>query len=121
MLAYARKVGYESTKHMKREYLAGQTAKRGRDAEAAGVEEEAPVWEPSKVGTADASLAETAFHPFAFVIGGVSRGDVDVDYCGAKSGGESVALGDRGLSAAATVSLLCHAFEEVWVNEWAQQ
>ncbi|KAG5508846.1 hypothetical protein JKF63_05349 [Porcisia hertigi] len=56
------------------------------------------------------------FQPFAFIIGGMSRGDVSVDY--ARPGEvSSIRLGDRGMSAAAVISLLLHGFEEEWLRE----
>ncbi|KAL7703073.1 hypothetical protein N2W54_003933 [Lotmaria passim] len=56
------------------------------------------------------------FQPFAFIIGGMSRGDVTVDYA---QPGEvsSIRLGDRGMSAAAVISTLLHGFEEEWLRE----
>ena len=56
------------------------------------------------------------FAPFVFVIGGMSKGDVDCDWCPA-SRTESIRLGDRGMTAAAVCSTLCHAFEERWLSE----
>ncbi|AIN97011.1 methyltransferase, putative [Leishmania panamensis] len=56
------------------------------------------------------------FKPFAFIIGGMSRGDVSVDY--ARPGEvSSIRLGDRGMSAAAVISTLLHGFEEEWLRE----
>ncbi|KAG5482591.1 hypothetical protein CUR178_05734 [Leishmania enriettii] len=56
------------------------------------------------------------FQPFAFIIGGMSRGDVSVDY--ARPGEvPSIRLGDRGMSAAAVISTLLHGFEEEWLRE----
>lgn len=56
------------------------------------------------------------FQPFAFIIGGMSRGDVTVDY--ARPGEvSSIRLGDRGMSAAAVISTLLHGFEEEWLRE----
>eukprot|EP00331_Platyophrya_macrostoma_P006390 CAMPEP_0176413424 /NCGR_PEP_ID=MMETSP0127-20121128/4694_1 /TAXON_ID=938130 /ORGANISM="Platyophrya macrostoma, Strain WH" /LENGTH=285 /DNA_ID=CAMNT_0017793209 /DNA_START=64 /DNA_END=921 /DNA_ORIENTATION=- len=60
--------------------------------------------------------AEGQFAPFAFVIGGMSKGDVEVDYC-PKGQAQSIRLGDRGMSAAAVCSVLVHAFEEKWLEE----
>lgn len=60
--------------------------------------------------------AAEAFAPFAFVIGGMSKGDVEVDYC-QKGREHSIRLGDRGMSAAAVCSLLLHGFEETWLEE----
>ncbi|KAG5482067.1 hypothetical protein LSCM1_05783 [Leishmania martiniquensis] len=56
------------------------------------------------------------FQPFAFIIGGMSRGDVSVDY--ARRGEvSSIRLGDRGMSAAAVISALLHGFEEEWLRK----
>ncbi|TPP41026.1 EMG1/NEP1 methyltransferase family protein [Leishmania donovani] len=56
------------------------------------------------------------FQPFAFIVGGMSRGDVSVDY--ARPGEvSSIRLGDRGMSAAAVISTLLHGFEEEWLRE----
>jgi rRNA small subunit pseudouridine methyltransferase Nep1 len=47
--------------------------------------------------------------PVVFVVGGMSKGDVEVDYAH-----ESVAISERGLSAAAVCSVLCHGMERKW-------
>jgi rRNA small subunit pseudouridine methyltransferase Nep1 len=73
---------------------------------------EDPVWQREAAASA-ATSEEDAFHPFAFVIGGVSRGDVKVEYA---DQAKTIKLANRGMSAAAAVSLLCHAFEEAWIN-----
>jgi rRNA small subunit pseudouridine methyltransferase Nep1 len=54
------------------------------------------------------------FAPFAFVVGGMSRGDVDVDYA-QKGRVDCIRFGDRGMSAAAVCSLIAHAYEEAWI------
>ncbi|KAG8342751.1 putative EMG1 NEP1 methyltransferase [Trypanosoma vivax] len=56
------------------------------------------------------------FKPFAFIIGGMSKGNVEVSYAPI---GEvkSIRLSDRGLTAAAVCSLILHAFEEAWLRE----
>ena len=69
-----------------------------------------PVWERD-----EAAKAEDGFHPFAFVIGGVSRGDVEAEYA---SKATTIRLANRGMTAAAAVSLLCHAFEEAWLSPY---
>lgn len=51
------------------------------------------------------------FCPFAFVIGGMSKGDVNVDYA-LPQNVKSIRIADRGMSAAAVISELTHAFEE---------
>ena len=54
--------------------------------------------------------------PVCFVIGGMARGDVKVDY--AKEGHcQSIRLGSRGLSGAATCSAIVGAFEQYWLDE----
>lgn len=60
--------------------------------------------------------AEERFAPFVFVIGGMSKGDVDAEYA-PKGLVESIRLGDRGMSAAAVCSLLVHSFEEAWLED----
>lgn len=56
------------------------------------------------------------FQPFAFIIGGMARGDVTVDY--ARPGEvQSIRIGDRGKSAATVISSLLHGFEEEWLRE----
>ena len=120
LLKYCHSLAQSSTKHMKKDSVVGGRKRARWEGEKADHDDDVDVWEPTATGTVDKSLPEQAFHPFAFVIGGMSRGDVDVSYAGNKVGGESIALSNRGMSAAATASLLCHAFEEVWVNEWAQ-
>ncbi|CCW64647.1 unnamed protein product [Phytomonas sp. EM1] len=62
------------------------------------------------------AVAARRFRPFAFIIGGMSKGDVDVDYA-PKAQVRSVRLGDRGMSAAAVVSELLHGLEEEWLRE----
>lgn len=69
-----------------------------------------PVWDRA---TPQDGGEEEAFHPFAFVVGGISRGDVEVNYA---TEAASIRLANRGMSAAAAVSLLCHGFEEAWLN-----
>ncbi|KEG05704.1 essential for mitotic growth 1 [Trypanosoma grayi] len=56
------------------------------------------------------------FRPFAFIVGGMSKGDVDAPYA-AKGQVQSIRLGDRGMSAAAVCSSIVHAFEEEWLRE----
>lgn len=56
------------------------------------------------------------FCPFAFVIGGMSKGDVNVDYA-LPQNVKSIRIADRGMSAAAVISELTHAFEECWLDE----
>jgi rRNA small subunit pseudouridine methyltransferase Nep1 len=62
------------------------------------------------------SVAQGTFRPFAFVIGGMSKGDVDADWC-PKHQVQSIRLGDRGMSAAAVCSALVHGFEESWLAD----
>lgn len=57
------------------------------------------------------------FRPFAFIVGGMSKGDVTVDYASEGTGTTSIRLGNRGMSAAAVVSQLLYAFEEAWLKE----
>lgn len=69
---------------------------------------------------ADAARREAEkqqFKPFAFVVGGMSKGDVSADYAAANAGVRSIRLGDRGMSAAAVVSKLLFGFEEAWLKE----
>lgn len=73
-------------------------------------EEDIPIWE-----RADENRGSEAHNmkPFAFVIGGMSRGDVDVDYC---SKDETVSFSTKPMSAAAICSMLCHALEMTWLE-----
>jgi rRNA small subunit pseudouridine methyltransferase Nep1 len=73
---------------------------------------EEPVWASNEAGASTANEAD-GFRPFAFIIGGVSRGDVKADYAEKAA---TIRLANRGMSAAAAVSLICHAFEEAWLN-----
>lgn len=57
------------------------------------------------------------FRPFAFVIGGMSKGDVTVDYASDSTASSSIRLGERGMSAAAVIGKLLYGFEEVWLKE----
>lgn len=57
------------------------------------------------------------FRPFAFIVGGMSKGDVTVEYASAATGTKSIRLSDRGMSAAAVLSQLLYAFEEAWLKE----
>lgn len=57
------------------------------------------------------------FQPFAFVVGGMSKGDVQVDYASSETGARSIRLGDRGMSAAAVLSEILYGFEEAWLQE----
>lgn len=61
-------------------------------------------------------MEATQFSPFVLVIGGMARGDVDVDYA-SPAVCESVRISDRGMSAAAVCSEFCHAFEEHWLAD----
>ncbi|EPY34626.1 essential for mitotic growth 1 [Strigomonas culicis] len=56
------------------------------------------------------------FQPFAFVVGGMSKGDVEADYA-PKDKVRNIKLADRGMSAAAVLSMLLHGFEEAWLKE----
>ncbi|SCU71556.1 EMG1/NEP1 methyltransferase, putative [Trypanosoma equiperdum] len=56
------------------------------------------------------------FRPFAFIIGGMSKGDVDAPYA-PRAQVKSIRLGDRGMSAAAACSVIIHGFEEEWLRE----
>lgn len=56
------------------------------------------------------------FRPFAFVIGGMSKGDVDAPYA-RKGEVTSIRISDRGMSAAAVCSVITHAFEEEWLRD----
>lgn len=66
---------------------------------------------------ARAAAERNQFQPFAFIIGGMSKGDVSVDYASAATGAKSIRLGDRGMSAAAVISQLLYGFEEVWLKD----
>lgn len=66
---------------------------------------------------ARAAAERNQFQPFAFIIGGMSKGDVNVDYASSATGAQSIRLGDRGMSAAAVISQLLYGFEEVWLKE----
>lgn len=61
--------------------------------------------------------AQKEFRPFAFIVGGMSKGDVTVDYASEGTGTTSIRLGNRGMSAAAVLSQLLYAFEEAWLKE----
>jgi rRNA small subunit pseudouridine methyltransferase Nep1 len=52
----------------------------------------------------------------AFVIGGMSRGDVSVDYA-KKELVPSIRIADRGLSGAATCSAIVRGFEDLWLAD----
>nr|CCC92257.1 conserved hypothetical protein [Trypanosoma congolense IL3000] len=56
------------------------------------------------------------FRPFAFIIGGMAKGDVDVPYA-PRAEVQSIRLSDRGMSAAAACSIIVHAFEDTWLRE----
>ncbi|ESL10407.1 hypothetical protein TRSC58_01862 [Trypanosoma rangeli SC58] len=56
------------------------------------------------------------FHPFAFIVGGMSKGDVDAPYA-PKGEVKSIRISDRGMSAAAVCSAITHAFEEEWLRD----
>mmetsp|Transcript_36501 Transcript_36501/g.112454 ORF Transcript_36501/g.112454 Transcript_36501/m.112454 type:complete len:293 (-) Transcript_36501:44-922(-) len=124
---FCRELGSSSTARMKVSHLGNNgvsdlvahkrhRAENPTDADAAsdsGDSEDIPdepVWERE----ADRDKAD-GFKPFAFVVGGVSRGDVVADYA---QGAKSVRLANRGMSAAAIVSLLCHGLEEAWINPY---
>ncbi|ORC89868.1 uncharacterized protein TM35_000101360 [Trypanosoma theileri] len=62
------------------------------------------------------AAAAREFRPFAFVIGGMSKGDVDAAYA-PKGQVKSIRLSDRSMSAAAACSAIVHAFEEEWLKE----
>lgn len=55
-----------------------------------------------------------SFAPFAFVIGGIAKGDVTATYV---DKAESIRLGNRGMSAAAVCSKILFAFEEAWLSK----
>lgn len=57
------------------------------------------------------------FRPFAFIVGGMSKGDVTVSYASQETGVKSIRISDRGMSAAAVLSQLMYAFEEAWLKE----
>ncbi|EPY41512.1 essential for mitotic growth 1 [Angomonas deanei] len=59
---------------------------------------------------------ERKFKPFAFIVGGMSTGDVTVDYAD-KEKVQSIKLAEHGMSAAAALSLILHSFEECWLRE----
>lgn len=63
-----------------------------------------------------AAAEKKLFVPFAFIVGGMARGDVEAPYA-EKDKVMSIRFGNRGLSAAAACSLICHAFEEAWNKE----
>jgi rRNA small subunit pseudouridine methyltransferase Nep1 len=63
----------------------------------------------------DSVVERQRFEPFVFVVGGMSKGDVNCDWCPTAQT-KSIRLGDRGMSAAAVCSTLCHAFEERWLS-----
>lgn len=67
-------------------------------------------------GVRTKALASTTFAPFAFIIGGMSKGDVNVDYAEPGKVG-SIRLGNRGMSAAAVCSVILHSFEEAWLDK----
>jgi rRNA small subunit pseudouridine methyltransferase Nep1 len=89
------------------------------DADAATASAAAATSSSAAAGVAVSMAEASAFRPFAFVIGGMARGDVEVDYTANKSGAEdaTISFGTRGMSAAAVCSLVCHAFEEAWLSE----
>lgn len=57
------------------------------------------------------------FRPFAFIIGGMARGDLNTSEYEAHSTVKSISLGKRGMSAAAAISVLLHGLEEQWLRE----
>lgn len=65
------------------------------------------------LGAASRIVAEPVV---AFVVGGMSKGDVEADYA-KKEVVRSIRLADRGMTAAAVCSQLCHAFEELWIGD----
>lgn len=67
-------------------------------------------------GIRSQALLSTTFAPFAFIIGGMSRGDVEVDYA-EKGKVKSIRMGNRGMSAASVCSLILHAFEDAWLDK----
>jgi rRNA small subunit pseudouridine methyltransferase Nep1 len=69
-----------------------------------------PIWERSEEN--QGSEAHN-MKPFAFVIGGMARGDVDVDYCGKE---HTVSFSTKPMSAAAICSMLCHSLEMAWLE-----
>jgi rRNA small subunit pseudouridine methyltransferase Nep1 len=79
----------------------------GEDDDEDDVDEDLPVWE--REGGNRGSQAN--MKPIAFVVGGMSKGDVDVDYAPKE---RTVSFSQRPMSAAAVCSLLCHAFEAAW-------
>lgn len=100
VFAYCRQCGYPT----REEKTLGRTVPAADGAEAGS----------APFAAAQRKAKEAAqFHPFAFVVGGMARGDVQVDY----SIHESIRLGDRGMSAAAVVSVLLHGLEEEWLRE----
>eukprot|EP00742_Colponemidia_sp_Colp-10_P019830 GILJ01023040.1.p1 GENE.GILJ01023040.1~~GILJ01023040.1.p1 ORF type:complete len:207 (-),score=44.37 GILJ01023040.1:95-670(-) len=67
-------------------------------------------------GVRTKALASTTFAPFAFVIGGMSKGDVNAEYA-PQGQVDSIRLGNRGMSAASVCSVILHAFEEAWLEK----
>ena len=124
---YCKELGSSSTARMKVSHLGNNGVsdlvahKRHRtenqdvasDSSESGSDDDVPdepVWE--RDGTRENA---DGFKPFAFVIGGVSRGDVVADYA---QGAKSIRLANRGMTAAAISSLLCHGLEEAWINPY---
>jgi rRNA small subunit pseudouridine methyltransferase Nep1 len=117
---YCDALAKQSTKDLKGTAMEQQKRRRKdrkRQREDGAAEEESdeevdmPVWD--QVGGDAGASADDAFHTFAFVIGGIAKGDVTVDYAGE---GKGISFANRGMSAAATISLICHAFEEAWIT-----
>jgi rRNA small subunit pseudouridine methyltransferase Nep1 len=81
------------------------------ESDASSDDDEIPVWDREE--TARGTDANDGFAPFAFVVGGMAKGDLSVDYASKSS---TIRLSNRGMSAAAVVSLICHGFEEAWIN-----
>lgn len=81
-----------------------------------GEEEESdiPIWEREELKHKDKGGDKFNMKPFAFVIGGMSKGDVDVDYIKDKEN-NSVSFSTRPMSAAGICSMLCHALEMAWM------
>ena len=79
------------------------------DGDGDGGESDVPIWE-----RVDGNQGEKAhMRPFAFVIGGMARGDVEADYADKES---TVAFSTKPMSAAAICSMLCHSLEMAWLG-----
>lgn len=80
-------------------------------------ESDIPIWEREEGKYKERGGDKNNMRPFAFVIGGMSKGDVEVDYItDADKETSTVSFSTRPMSAAAICSMVCHAFEMAWMS-----